>query len=583
MKMQSENSKTLTKVLKYISKYKLFIVASFILAAVSVVLTLYAPILIGEAIDLIIGKNNVDFSGIAVISLKVSVIVAVTALFQWIMSNINNRITYNVACDIRADAFKKIQILPIAYLDSHSQGDILSRMTSDVDQITDGLLLGFTQLFTGICTIICTLIFMLKIDYKITLCVVLLTPVSLFIAKFVAGKSFSMFRKQSELRGKQTSFINEAVNNQKVIAAFSYENECIENFEKINAEHTKYSLKATFFSSLVNPSTRFVNNLIYAVVALMGAFFAVAGNITVGGLSCFLSYSTQYSKPFNEISGVVTELQNAIACAARVFELLEATPQIPEKTDAVVLNNIKGNVTLNNVAFSYSPEKSLIENLNLSVKSGQKIAIVGPTGCGKTTVINLLMRFYDVTDGEIKIENTDIRDVTRSSLRKSYGMVLQETWLKNATVKENIAFGNKNATDEEIIAAAKKTSAHNFIKRLPNGYDTVVTGGGENLSAGQKQLLCITRVMLSSPPMLILDEATSSVDTRTEIKIQKAFDELMKGKTTFIVAHRLSTIMEADLILVMRNGKVIDKGTHEQLLAKKGFYYELFNSQFSKV
>ncbi len=584
MKNKSINTRTLKRVISYVGKYNILIVLSFLLAALTVVLTLYAPVLVGHAIDMIIGVNNVDFAGIANISLQLAGVIAVTALLQWIMGVINNKITYQVARDIRADAFKKMQSLPISYLDAHSHGDMLSRIISDVDTLTDGLLLGFTQLFSGVVTIMCVLIFMLRIEYRITITVVLLTPLSFLIARFVASHTYSMFKKQSETRGVQTAFINEAVNNQKVIAAFSYEEKSIERFEQINEELTRYSLKATFYSSLVNPSTRFINNLIYAVVALMGAFFAISGGvvaITVGELSCFLSYTTQYSKPFNEISGVITELQNALACAARIFELLDAPSQTPDGEDATVLQNVKGDVELKNVAFSYTPESPLIENLNLTVKSGQKIAIVGPTGCGKTTVINLLMRFYDVNNGAISVDSTDIRNVTRNSLRKSYGMVLQDTWLKKGTVKENIAFGNPDATDEQIIAAAKKTFAHNFIKRLPDGYDTVITEGGGNLSAGQRQLLCITRVMLASPPMLILDEATSSIDTRTELRIQKAFDELMKGKTSFIVAHRLSTIMEADIILVMRDGKVIDKGTHKELIAKKGFYYELYNSQFS--
>ncbi len=586
MKNNKLNSKTLKRVLSYVGKYNILIVASFILAAITVILSLYAPVLIGQAIDLIIGKNSVDFEGIKAVAIRFAVIIGITALLQWLMGFINNKITFQVARDIRADAFNKLQCLPISYLDSHSHGDMLSRVISDVDQLTDGLLLGFSQLFSGIVTIICALIFMLRIDYKITIAVVLLTPLSFLIARFVSTHTFKMFKKQSETRGLQTSFINEAVSNQKVIAAFSYEQESIEKFDKINEELTEYSLKATFYSSLVNPSTRFINNVIYAVVALLGAFLAISGGvgvITVGELSCFLSYTTQYSKPFNEISGVITELQNSFACAARVFKLLDAPSQVPDADNAIVLKNVDGDVEMRDVAFSYSPEKSLIEDLNLTVKRGQKIAIVGPTGCGKTTIINLLMRFYDVNKGAILVENNDIRCITRKSLRKNYGMVLQETWLKNGTIRENIAFGNPNATDDEIIAAAKRTYAHSFIKRLPNGYDTIVSEGGGNLSAGQRQLLCITRVMLSSPPMLILDEATSSIDTRTELKIQKAFDELMRGKTSFIVAHRLSTIMEADVILVMRDGKIIDKGTHKELLAKKGFYYELYNSQFANI
>lgn len=577
------NSKTLKRVIGYVGKYNLLIIASFILAASTVILTLYAPILIGRAIDLIVGENQVDFSGIAKIAVKFGVVIGVTALLQWLMGFINNKITFQVARDIRIEAFNKLQTLPISYLDSNPHGEVLSRIISDVDQLTDGLLLGFTQLFAGVVTILSALIFMLRIDYKITLAVVVLTPLSFLIARFVSTHTYAMFKKQSETRGKQTSFINETISNLGVVKAFSFEDESINHFEEINKDLTEYSLKATFYSSLVNPSTRFINNLIYAVVALMGVFIAItggAGAITVGQLSCFLSYTTQYSKPFNEISGVVTELQNSIACAARVFELLDE-PSISSDADNKVLQKVEGDLTLRDVAFSYVPEKPLIEDLNLQVKPGQKIAIVGPTGCGKTTVINLLMRFYDVNEGAILVEGEDIRNVTRKSLRKNFGMVLQETWLKNGTIRENIAFGNPNATDEEIISAAKRTYAHNFIKRLPNGYDTLVTEGGGNLSAGQRQLLCITRVMLSSPPMLILDEATSSIDTRTELRIQKAFDELMKGKTSFIVAHRLSTIMEADVILVMRDGKIIDKGTHNELLSKKGFYYELYNSQFA--
>ena len=586
MKNNKLNSRTLKRVLSYVGKYNILIAVSFVLAAITVILSLYAPVLIGQAIDLIIGKNSVDFEGIKAVAIRFAVIIGITALLQWLMGFINNKITFQVARDIRADAFNKLQCLPISYLDSHAHGDMLSRVISDVDQLTDGLLLGFSQLFSGVVTIICALIFMLRIDYKITIAVVLLTPLSFLIARFVSTHTFKMFKKQSETRGLQTSFINEAVSNQKVIAAFSYEQESIEKFDKINEELTEYSLKATFYSSLVNPSTRFINNVIYAVVALLGAFLAISGGvgvITVGELSCFLSYTTQYSKPFNEISGVITELQNSFACAARVFKLLDAPSQVPDADNAIVLKNVDGDVEMRDVAFSYSPEKSLIEDLNLTVKRGQKIAIVGPTGCGKTTIINLLMRFYDVNKGAILVENNDIRCITRKSLRKNYGMVLQETWLKNGTIRENIAFGNPNATDDEIIAAAKRTYAHSFIKRLPNGYDTIVSEGGGNLSAGQRQLLCITRVMLSSPPMLILDEATSSIDTRTELKIQKAFDELMRGKTSFIVAHRLSTIMEADVILVMRDGKIIDKGTHKELLAKKGFYYELYNSQFANI
>lgn len=576
----SKRRTTLKKVLHYIGKYNFLIALSIILSAASVGLTLYAPILIGRAIDLIVGPNNVEFGGITKIIIEFIGVVILTALIQWLIGVINNRITFHVSRDIRFEAFNKLQKLPIAYIDSHSHGDLLSRIIADVDQFTDGLLLGFTQLFTGITTIIGTLIFMLSIDYKISIAVVALTPLSFLIAKFVAGHTYDMFKRQSETRGIQTAFVNESINNQKLISAFSYEKNNIEKFQKINDDLTKFSLKATLYSSLVNPSTRFINNLVYAVVALMGAFFAISGGISVGGLSCFLSYSTQYSKPFNEISGVIAELQNAIACAGRVFELLEAENEAPDSSNAIILSNVKGNLKIENVCFSYSPDKKLIENFNLCVNPGQKVALVGPTGCGKTTVINLLMRFYDVNSGKILLDQININDITRKTLRDSYGMVLQETWLKNATVKENIAFGKEDATDEEIMTAAKATFAHNFIKRLPHGYNTVIADGGSNLSAGQRQLLCITRVMLKDPPMLILDEATSSIDTRTELKIQRAFDELMKGRTSFIVAHRLSTIKEADIILVMNKGEIVDSGSHEELLAKKGFYYNLYNSQF---
>lgn len=571
---------TLKKVLKLIGRYKYLLAISVVFAAVSSALTLYVPILIGQAIDQIIGKNNVGFDAIVSILIKVGVIVAVTAVLQWVMNTLNNRITFNVVRDIRNEAFQKIQILPLGYIDSHPSGEVVSRMIADVDQFADGLLMGFTQLFTGIVTIVGTFIFMLSINVKITLVVVLLTPISMLVAKFIATRTYSMFKLQSETRGEQTAFIDEMVENQKVVQAFSHEDENQEKFDEINRRLEKCSLRAAFFSSLTNPSTRFVNSLVYAGVALTGAFAAAAGVITVGGLSCFLSYANQYAKPFNEISGVITELNNALACADRVFELIEQPPQIPDD-DAKVLENVKGSVEFRNVSFSYVPERKLIENLNLRVSPGMRVAIVGPTGCGKTTLINLLMRFYDVDGGSISVDGEDIRTVTRQSLRSNFGMVLQETWLRSGTVRENIAFGKPSATNDEVIAAAKASHADSFIKRLPNGYDTVIGEDGGNLSQGQRQLLCIARVMLCLPPMLILDEATSSIDTRTEQKIQKAFAEIMKGRTSFIVAHRLSTIREADIILVMKDGNIIEQGKHDELLEKDGFYAKLYNSQFA--
>lgn len=571
---------TLKKVLKLIGRYKYLLAISVVFAAVSSALTLYVPILIGQAIDQIIGKNNVGFDAIVSILIKVGVIVAVTAVLQWVMNTLNNRITFNVVRDIRNEAFQKIQILPLGYIDSHPYGEVVSRMIADVDQFADGLLMGFTQLFTGIVTIVGTFIFMLSINVKITLVVVLLTPISMLVAKFIATRTYSMFKLQSETRGEQTAFIDEMVENQKVVQAFSHEDENQEKFDEINRRLEKCSLRAAFFSSLTNPSTRFVNSLVYAGVALTGAFAAAAGVITVGGLSCFLSYANQYAKPFNEISGVITELNNALACADRVFELIEQPPQIPDD-DAKVLENVKGSVEFRNVSFSYVPERKLIENLNLRVSPGMRVAIVGPTGCGKTTLINLLMRFYDVDGGSISVDGEDIRTVTRQSLRSNFGMVLQETWLRSGTVRENIAFGKPSATNDEVIAAAKASHADSFIKRLPNGYDTVIGEDGGNLSQGQRQLLCIARVMLCLPPMLILDEATSSIDTRTEQKIQKAFAEIMKGRTSFIVAHRLSTIREADIILVMKDGNIIEQGKHDELLEKDGFYAKLYNSQFA--
>ncbi len=574
---------TIKKVLAYIKKYNAFLALSILLAVVSVALTLYVPILIGKAIDLIVAKGQVDFSGIMKYLVEIAILVGITALLQWIMNTVNNKITYNVVRDVRNEAFRKIETLPLAYIDSHPYGDTVNRIIADVDQFADGLLMGFTQFFTGIVTIIGTLIFMLTINVTITLVVVLLTPLSLFVAKFIAEKTYSMFKLQSETRGEQTAIIDETVGNIKVVQAFSHEDETLEKFDEINDRLEKCSLRAIFFSSITNPSTRFINSIVYAVVAVTGAFAVIKNPIafTVGSLSCLLSYANQYTKPFNEISGVITELQNALACASHIFELIEEKSQIPDAKDALELDKAKGNIELNNVDFSYVEEKPLIRDFNLKVKPGQKIAIVGPTGCGKTTVINLLMRFYDVKSGSISVDGTDIRDITRSSLRRNYGMVLQETWLKAGTIRENIIMGKPDATDEEIIAAAKASHAHSFIKKLPQGYETVITEDGGSLSQGQKQLLCITRVMLCLPPMLILDEATSSIDTRTEIKIQEAFNRLMEGKTSFIVAHRLSTIREADVILVMNNGNIIEQGNHEELLAKGRFYAKLYNSQFS--
>lgn len=571
---------TLHKTLKYIGNYKYLMLFSIILAVVSVLFNLYIPVIIGYAIDCIKGFNNVDFHSMLGYLTKAGIIAIITAIITWIMNVINNRVTYHVVRDVRNDAFKKIQILPFSYLDSHSNGDILSRIVADADQFADGLLMGFTQLFTGIVTIVGTFVFMIMINYKIALLVVLFTPLSLLVANFISKRTYHMFKKQSETRAVQTSFIDEIIGNQKVVHAFVREKEVIDKFDKINYDLEKYSLRATFFSSITNPSTRFVNNLIYAGVGLSGAFIVLAGKLTVGSLSCLLSYANQFAKPFNEISGVITELQNAFACADRLFELIEEQPQIPDKEDAIAIDGADGNIQLDNVCFSYTPEKKLIQNFNLSVSPGQRVAIVGPTGCGKTTLINLLMRFYDVTSGSIKVEGTDIRNITRKSLRENYGMVLQDTWLKSGTVKDNIIMGKPNATDEEIINAAKESHAHSFIKRLPNGYETQIGEEGGNLSQGQKQLLCITRIMLALPPILILDEATSSIDTRTELKVQDAFARLMKGRTSFIVAHRLSTIKDADIILVMNSGNVVEQGTHKELLEKNGFYSVLYNSQF---
>lgn len=574
---------TLQKVLACVGRHRLLIAVSILFAVVTVLLTLYVPILIGQAIDLIVGKGNVDFAGVLSILVRIAVVVLINATLQWLMGIINNKITYRVIRDVRNRAFEKLEILPLKYIDAHAHGEIVSRLISDVDQFAEGLLLGFTNLFTGVVTILGTLVFMLSIHWQISLVVVVLTPLSLFVARFISRKTYSMFRLQSETRGEQTAFINEMIGNQKVVRAFSHEKEALRQFDEINDRMETCSRRATFFSSLTNPSTRFVNNLVYAGVGLFGALTCIStdGAFSVGQLAVFLSYANQYTKPFNEISGVITELQNALACAARIFELIEEQPQIPDAENAKVLQDIQGNVALENVAFSYAPERELIKNFNLSVRPGQRVAIVGPTGCGKTTIINLLMRFYDVDGGSIVVEGEDIRNVTRKSLRSGYGMVLQDTWLKTGTIRENIAFGRPDATEEEIIAAAKASHAHGFIKRLPNGYDTVISEDGGSLSAGQKQLLCIARVMLCLPPMLILDEATSSIDTRTELKIQQAFARMMKGRTSFIVAHRLSTIREADVILVMRDGRIVEQGKHDELLRQNGFYAKLYNSQFA--
>ena len=580
--MQKKNNKeTMKRVLKYIRKYTPALVLSLLLAGLTVLLTLYIPILTGNAVDLIIGKGQVDMAGIFAIMKKIAIAMIITAVGQWVMNTCNNYITYHVIRDIRTDAFAKLEILPLKYLDAHAYGDIVSRVIADVDTFADGLLMGFTQLFTGVLTILCTLGFMLVTNVPITLVVVCITPVSFLVAKFIATKTYSMFKEQSETRGEQTSLIEEMIDNQKIVNTFSRGEAVKSKFGEINGRLQKCSLKAIFFSSITNPATRFVNSLVYAGVGVFGALVAIKGGISVGRLSCFLSYANQYTKPFNEISGVVTELQNAFVCAGRIFELIDEEPQVPDAADARVLEEAQGNVDLKDVYFQYVPEKKLIQNFNLQVKPGQRVAIVGPTGCGKTTVINLLMRFYDVNSGSIKVDGTDIRDITRGSLRTNYGMVLQETWLRSGTIRDNICMGKPDATEEEIIAAAKASHAHSFIKRLPQGYDTVITEDGGSLSQGQKQLLCITRVMLCLPPMLILDEATSSIDTRTEIKIQNAFAKMMEGRTSFIVAHRLSTIQSADVILVMKDGNIIEQGNHETLLAKGGFYANLYNSQFA--
>ena len=573
---------TLNRVLHKIRPYSAFVVCSLLVAAVSVAAQLYIPILCGDAIDKMLGKGNVDLAGVLRIAVSILVVAAVAALAQWLLSVCNNRITFSVSRDLRNEALRKIQTLPLSYLDSHPSGDIVSRMVADVDTFADGLLMGFTQLFSGILTIFGTLLFMLRENVPITLVVVCITPLSLVVAGFLAKRSYGYFQSQSTVRGKQTALVNEMIEGQKVVQAFGHEAESLAAFDEVNGQLQDVSLKAIFFSSLTNPATRFVNNIVYAGVGLVGALYAVRGGITIGQLSVFLSYANQYTKPFNEISGVVTELQNALACAARVFELLDAEDQVPEAENAAALQP-DGHVQLQNVSFRYLPDRPLIEGLSLDVQPGQRIAIVGPTGCGKTTLINLLMRFYDVNSGSIKVSGTDIRDVTRASLRGSYGMVLQDTWLRAGTVRENIAYGKPDATMEEVIAAAKAAHAHSFIRRLPEGYDTVIAEDGGNISQGQKQLLCIARVMLCLPPMLILDEATSSIDTRTEVRIQKAFARMMQGRTSFIVAHRLSTIREADVILVMKDGHIVEQGSHDQLLAQGGFYAKLYNSQFEGV
>lgn len=581
MKKTNISTSNIKKVLSYLKPYRLLLLLSLSFAAATALLTLYLPILIGNAIDLIVKPGQVDFAGIWTLLKKMAVIIVLTSVAQWLMNLCNNTVTYRTVRDIRRAAFDRIQILPLKYIDGHAYGDVVSRVINDVDQFADGLLMGFTQLFTGVITILGTFGFMLSINWKITLVVVLLTPISLFVAGFIAKNTFSMFKLQSETRGEQTSLIDEVIGNQKVVQAFGQEDEMLTRFDEINERLKKYSLRAIFFSSITNPSTRFVNNLVYAGVGIVGAIVALGGGISVGQLSSFLSYANQFTKPFNEISGVITELQNALACAGRVFDLIEETPQIPEDEDAVELTHVQGEVKLTDVSFSYVPEKPLIENLNVTAAPGQRVAIVGPTGCGKTTLINLLMRFYDVNEGSIQVDDTDIRHMTRKSLRTGYGMVLQDTWLRAGTIRDNIIMGKPDATEDEIIAAAKAAHAHSFIRRLPNGYDTVITEDGGQLSQGQKQLLCIARVMLCLPPMLILDEATSSIDTRTELKIQEAFGRMMEGRTSFIVAHRLSTIREADIILVMKDGNIIEQGNHETLLKQGGFYAKLYHSQFS--
>ena len=579
-KMNSEQTEVLKKVLRYMRRYWSYLAISILLAAITVASTLYIPLLTGDVVDCIVGKGHVDWTGVFAVLKQMAMVIGVTALAQWGMNICNNKLTYQIVRDIRNEAFAKLEILPLKYIDRKSSGEIVSRIIADVDQFADGLLMGFTQLFTGVITILGTIGFMLSVNVGITFVVLLVTPISWLVASFIAKHTFDMFRKQSETRGEQTALIDEMIGNQKVVQAFGHEQKAMDRFDEINGRLQKYSLRAIFFSSITNPSTRFVNSLVYTGVGITGALAAVSGRMSVGQLTCFLSYANQYTKPFNEISGVITELQNAIACAGRVFELIEEEPQTPEPEDVKVLTDVEGNVRLQNVRFAYRPDQKLIENLNLTVKPGERVAIVGPTGCGKTTLINLLMRFYDVDSGSIQVEGTDIRMLTRNSLRAAYGMVLQDTWLRSGTVKENLLIGKPDATDEEIVEAAKLSHAHSFIKRLPKGYDTFIGEDGGGLSQGQKQLLCITRLMLCHPTMLILDEATSSIDTRTEMKIQNAFAKLMEGHTSFIVAHRLSTIREADVILVMRDGQIVEQGNHKTLLAQNGFYAKLYNSQF---
>ncbi len=579
--MNKSNLWILKRIMQHIKRYTFWVVLSFVCAFISVIATLYAPILTGDAINLIVEPGKVDFDGIRNIIVRFLIVIAITAVSQWIMSIINNRITYMVVKDIRIEAFNHLSDMPLSYIDSHAHGDIVSRIVTDIDQFADGLLMGFSQLFTGMVTIIGTLGFMLYINVSIALVVVVLTPLSLFVAAFIAKRTYKLFRSQSESRGELTSLVDEMIGEQKIVQAFGYEDKALERFAVINDRLENDSMNATFYSSLVNPSTRFVNGLVYAAVGIIGAFAAIKGRLSIGRLTSFLSYANQYTKPFNEISNVITELQNAIACAGRVFELIDEPGEVSVPLDAKVLKEARGDIAIDNVSFSYTKDKKLIENLSLLVKPGMRVAIVGPTGCGKSTLINLLMRFYDVNSGSIAVDGTDIRHMTRESLRDNYGMVLQETWLKSGTIRDNITYGKPDATDEEVLDAAKKAHAHSFIKRLPNGYDTVITEDGGNLSQGQKQLLCITRVMLLMPPMLILDEATSSIDTRTEIRIQKAFNKMMENRTSFVVAHRLSTIKEADIILVMKDGNIIEKGSHNELLAMKGFYSELYNAQFA--
>ena len=578
--MNSEQTEVLKKVLRYMRRYWSYLAISILLAAITVASTLYIPLLTGDAVDCIVGKGHVDWAGVFAVLKQMAMVIGVTALAQWGMNICNNKLTYQIVRDIRNEAFAKLEILPLKYIDRKSTGEIVSRIIADVDQFADGLLMGFTQLFTGVITILGTIGFMLSVNVGITFVVLLVTPISWLVASFIAKHTFDMFRKQSETRGEQTALIDEMIGNQKVVQAFGHEQKAMDRFDEINGRLQKYSLRAIFFSSITNPSTRFVNSLVYTGVGITGALAAVSGRMSVGQLTCFLSYANQYTKPFNEISGVITELQNAIACAGRVFELIEEEPQTPEPEDVKVLTDVEGNVSLKDVKFAYRPDQKLIEDLNLTVKPGERVAIVGPTGCGKTTLINLLMRFYDVNSGSIQVEGTDIRMLTRNSLRAAYGMVLQDTWLRSGTVKENLLIGKTDATDEEIVEAAKLSHAHSFIKRLPKGYDTFIGEDGGGLSQGQKQLLCITRLMLCHPTMLILDEATSSIDTRTEMKIQNAFAKLMEGHTSFIVAHRLSTIREADVILVMRDGQIVEQGNHKTLLAQNGFYAKLYNSQF---